>query len=79
MESELPVNPSQEEIEDGSGESVVVISKAELLETIQKIRVILLEFGLVMESIAETAEWNQQALELVRSHHSLFGNGSSPL
>lgn len=63
----------------GAEESLVVISKAELLETLQQIRSIMLEYGLMVENIAETDTWSRQALELVRTHQALRGNGAAPL
>ncbi len=70
---------SQTEDRAGTDNSVVVISKADLLATLQKIREFLEGYGVLIDKMTESDEWNREALELVRTHHSMYQNGDSPL
>ena len=58
---------------------VVVLSKSDLLETLQGIRTMLDEYRQLIERMTDSEDWNRDALELVRHHHSLYRNGDSPL
>lgn len=58
---------------------VVVLSKSDLLETLQGIRKMLEEYRQLIERMTDSEDWNREALELVRHHHSLYQNGDSPL
>ncbi|MCZ6647569.1 MAG: protein phosphatase CheZ [SAR324 cluster bacterium] len=62
-----------------SRQNLVVISKADLLGTLQEIRGILDGYGMLLEKFSESDEWNKRALEMVRNHRARYQNGDSPL
>lgn len=65
--SQIPENP------------VVVLSKTDLLDTMKDIRTMLEQYRLLIERMNDSEDWNRDALEMVRYHHSLAKNGDSPL
>lgn len=59
--------------------SVVVVSKSDLLDTLRDIRKMLEEYRLLIERISDSEDWNREALALLRHHQSQAINGDSPL
>ena len=57
----------------------VVLSKADLLNTMRDIRNMIEEYRLLIERMSDSKDWNRDALELVRLHHALGHGGDSPL